>query len=123
MNSDERLVIQVAKRKSECILALAQLGPMYISPNIEEGKRECEQFFPEDYAMTLDEEDWEFEILSVQTNNLEKDQQEADEPIPEEIYLNNELTEQETAGEGIIEPTEEIENLQIDGALPEGYVG
>lgn len=55
----------MSKRRSECILALAQLSPLYMSPNAEEGKRECEQFFPEGYAETLEEEDMGFETLSM----------------------------------------------------------
>ncbi|KAG5889777.1 hypothetical protein JTB14_036393 [Gonioctena quinquepunctata] len=57
----EKLVIQVAKRKSECLLALAQLKPLYMSSNTDDGSRECQIFFPDDYAESLGKEDLQFE--------------------------------------------------------------
>ncbi|KAJ8961256.1 hypothetical protein NQ318_008940 [Aromia moschata] len=45
----EKLVIEVSAKKSECMFALAQLEPLYISPNTDEGERECELFFPDEF--------------------------------------------------------------------------
>lgn len=98
-------MIQVAKRKSECILALAQLNPIYISPNTEEGKRECEKFFPEEYAQTLDEEDMVFEILSTHSEISKKD--EVAENIGEGVPLDENRSEHEIVGEGTESPNEE----------------
>lgn len=41
--------MQVSKKRSECILAFAQMRPLYMSPNPKEGKSECAKFFPEGY--------------------------------------------------------------------------
>uniref|UniRef100_A0AAR5PRI3 DUF4746 domain-containing protein n=1 Tax=Dendroctonus ponderosae TaxID=77166 RepID=A0AAR5PRI3_DENPD len=57
----EKLVLQVSKKKSECIFAFAQLEPLYMSPNSNEGKIECEKFFPEDYNAGETEEEEEEE--------------------------------------------------------------
>lgn len=54
------MVIQLSKRKSECVLAFIQMQPLYISPNAEEGKRECLLFFPDDYNEYSDENDTEW---------------------------------------------------------------
>ncbi|KAK9872265.1 hypothetical protein WA026_017066 [Henosepilachna vigintioctopunctata] len=51
-----KIVIQLARRKSECLLAFATEIPLYMSPNIEEGKRECKLFFPDDYDEPLEPE-------------------------------------------------------------------
>ncbi|KAL1491011.1 hypothetical protein ABEB36_011672 [Hypothenemus hampei] len=56
----EKLVVQVSKQKSECVFAFAQLEPLYMSPNANEGKIECELFFPEEYedeGMAVEEEE------------------------------------------------------------------
>lgn len=52
--------MQVSKQRSECILAFAQINPLYMSPNAKEGKIECAKFFPEGYD-TEDEEEEEEE--------------------------------------------------------------
>lgn len=52
-------MLQVSKKKSECIFAFAQLEPLYMSPNSKEGKIECEKFFPEDYNAQASEEEEE----------------------------------------------------------------
>ncbi|XP_015836128.1 fibrous sheath CABYR-binding protein-like [Tribolium castaneum] len=56
---NEKMVIQLAKKKSECVLAFAQLKPLYISPNIKEGERECRLFFGDDYDEPPEEEEIE----------------------------------------------------------------
>jgi hypothetical protein len=45
----DKLVIKVAKTTSHCTLALASMGPYYISQNTVVGKLECESYFPENY--------------------------------------------------------------------------
>ncbi|KAL3283427.1 hypothetical protein HHI36_006572, partial [Cryptolaemus montrouzieri] len=47
--SKEKIVIQLARKKSECLLSFACEIPAYMSPNVFEGKRECKIFFPEGY--------------------------------------------------------------------------
>lgn len=44
-----RLVVQLSKKKSDAMLAFAQMGPTYISPNEVVGASDCKRFFPEDY--------------------------------------------------------------------------
>ncbi|RZC38575.1 uncharacterized protein BDFB_005350 [Asbolus verrucosus] len=46
---DAKLVIQLSKKKSECVLAFVQMKPQYISSNAKEGERECKIFFPDGY--------------------------------------------------------------------------
>ncbi|XP_019873163.2 uncharacterized protein LOC109601365 isoform X2 [Aethina tumida] len=46
---EEKLILQVSKKFSQCILDFAQVGPMYMSPNAEEGKKECRIVFGEQY--------------------------------------------------------------------------
>lgn len=64
-----------------------------MSPNAEEGKRECEMFFPEDYAEMLDEEDMNFETLSTLSMNLEKG---VEEQTQEEVVSEDEKPEEES---------------------------
>lgn len=59
-SSGEKLVLKVAKRKSDPILAFAQLGPTYMSSNVDTGERDCSHFFPENY------EDEDAEIAPLQ---------------------------------------------------------
>lgn len=56
-----------------------------MSPNIEEGKMECERFFPENYADTLDEEDMNFEPTSVQSRSSENETEELTQNEAEKI--------------------------------------
>ncbi|VEN34978.1 unnamed protein product [Callosobruchus maculatus] len=69
---NEKMVLQVSKKKSECIFALAQLNPVYMSPNAEEGERECQIFFPENYADDLNEEDFVYEPLDAMITQEEE---------------------------------------------------
>ncbi|GJQ67182.1 hypothetical protein Trydic_g8092 [Trypoxylus dichotomus] len=45
----EKLIVQLSKTHSDTVLAFAQLGPSYMSPNTVEGEKECKLFFPKDY--------------------------------------------------------------------------
>ncbi|XP_050505040.1 thioredoxin domain-containing protein 3 homolog isoform X2 [Diabrotica virgifera virgifera] len=92
----EKLIIQVSKKKSECVLAFAQIGPSYISPNPQEGAKECQLFFPDDYAESLTEEEQVFmeeiemeaevveEETKVETEEKEDEEQEMEEEMWEE---------------------------------------
>ncbi|PNF41421.1 hypothetical protein B7P43_G14117 [Cryptotermes secundus] len=44
----ETLVIVVSRRRSDPLLSFCQLGPIYISDNVDDGKKDYEAFFPED---------------------------------------------------------------------------
>ncbi|XP_074042871.1 uncharacterized protein [Leptinotarsa decemlineata] len=103
---EEKLVIQVTKRKSECLLALAQLGPLYMSPNVDEGERECQIFFPDDYAESLDEEDLQFEEVDQEESQLE-------EPEPEPAEF--EEAEDKTEGEAEEATEEEGDKTEEEG--------
>lgn len=87
--------MQIAKRKSECILALAQLGPLYMSPNTEEGFRECQIFFPEDYAESLTEEDMNLEEMSMIEQVEEEEEEDEEEEEGEEEDEEGEDEEEE----------------------------
>ncbi|CAG9862739.1 unnamed protein product [Phyllotreta striolata] len=54
---EEKLVISVCKKKSELILELVQLGPLYMSTTTEEGAKETDMFFSDDYADSLSDEE------------------------------------------------------------------
>lgn len=58
----------MSEKKSECILALAQLAPAYMSANSREGKSDCEKYFPDDYQVSEDEE----EVEEEEDENAEK---------------------------------------------------
>ncbi|XP_063914657.1 uncharacterized protein LOC135131062 [Zophobas morio] len=75
----QRLVIELAKKKSECVLAFAQVKPTYISPNVAEGKRECEYFFPEDYDEPPEEEEEEEEEPPPTKKGKKRRKEEADD--------------------------------------------
>lgn len=77
--SNEKFVIQVAKRKSECQLALVHLSPIYMSANVEEGKKECERFFPEDYD-EVSEEDENEEAVEIRLSANEEKDEDVEEP-------------------------------------------
>ncbi|RZF48222.1 hypothetical protein LSTR_LSTR006189 [Laodelphax striatellus] len=47
-----KLILSVAKRTSDPLLALSQLGPLYISPDIKTGIKESDAFFPPDEEIT-----------------------------------------------------------------------
>ncbi|XP_030752430.1 uncharacterized protein LOC115879656 isoform X3 [Sitophilus oryzae] len=94
----EKLVLQVSKRKSECIFAFAQLDPIYMSPNVKEGKAECERFFPEGYEDEIEEDDEE-----------EKEMEDVIDEAP---------TAEENLGEGVED--EEIEGKEISGEVISG---
>lgn len=46
--SGEALVVVVSRRRSEPLLSFCQLGPLYISDNTDDGKKDYEAFFPEE---------------------------------------------------------------------------
>ncbi|ERL84854.1 hypothetical protein D910_02278 [Dendroctonus ponderosae] len=112
--SSEKLVLQVSKKKSECIFAFAQLEPLYMSPNSNEGKIECEKFFPEDYnAGETEEEEEEEEKQPEDSADKPEVQGEGEE---QDEYVDNEPTEEiGEAGESADSPeTEKPEGEESD---------
>ncbi|XP_057668830.1 uncharacterized protein LOC130901433 isoform X3 [Diorhabda carinulata] len=97
---EEKLVIQLSKKKSECVLTFAQIGPIYISPNPQEGARECALFFPDDYSESLTEEERALsDFLAL-------------EPDPEEIQVEEEIEE-------VQEPQEAVDAVEAIEASDE----
>ncbi|KAH1014049.1 hypothetical protein HUJ04_002944 [Dendroctonus ponderosae] len=110
----KKLVLQVSKKKSECIFAFAQLEPLYMSPNSNEGKIECEKFFPEDYnAGETEEEEEEEEKQTEDSADKPEVQGEGEE---QDEYVDNEPTEEiGEAGESADSPeTEKPEGEESD---------
>lgn len=91
-------------------MALAQLNPLYMSPNAEEGHNECEKFFPEGYADTVEEEDMDFAAVSVLSTVYEKETEEATQ---KESGIEGEPVEEQTEEE-ISEITEEAPEVEKD---------
>ena len=50
--SGETLVVVVSRKRSEPLLSSCQLGPIYISDNTDDGKKDYEAFFPEEEEET-----------------------------------------------------------------------
>lgn len=75
-----------------------------MSPNVEEGKIECEKFFPEDYAETLDEEDMNFENISIKSVTSGK---EVEEQTQEELVTEDENVQEVGNGEGNMDSNNE----------------
>lgn len=53
--SGETLVVIVSRKRSEPLLSFCQLGPIYISDNTDDGKKDYEAFFPEEEEETGEE--------------------------------------------------------------------
>ena len=53
--SGETLVVIVSRKRSEPLLSFCQLGPMYISDNTDDGKKDYEAFFPQEEDKTAEE--------------------------------------------------------------------
>lgn len=47
--SNDKLMVKVAKKRSEIAKRLAKMGPCYMSKNTVDGKTDCLRLFPEDY--------------------------------------------------------------------------
>ncbi|CAG9862740.1 unnamed protein product [Phyllotreta striolata] len=54
---EEKLVMAVSKKKSELLLDLIELEPVYMSMTTEDGEKDREMFFPDDYADSLPDEE------------------------------------------------------------------
>ncbi|CAG9862741.1 unnamed protein product [Phyllotreta striolata] len=46
---EEKIVIQLAKTMEDCVRAFADLGPTYVSPDVDQGEIDCKFFFPDGY--------------------------------------------------------------------------
>ncbi|CAH2006729.1 unnamed protein product [Acanthoscelides obtectus] len=106
---NEKMVLQVSKKKSECIFALAQLTPIYMSPNAEEGERECQLFFPEGYADDLNEEDFAYDELDSLTVQEEESIEEG-----ELMNVEGDLVDEEEVSEGESEEEDEGDEEVFD---------
>lgn len=53
--SGETLVVVVSRKRSEPLLSFCQLGPIYISDNTDDGKKDYKAFFPEEEEETGEE--------------------------------------------------------------------
>ncbi|KAJ8942898.1 hypothetical protein NQ314_009873 [Rhamnusium bicolor] len=102
----EKLVMQVSKKRSECILAFAQLGPAYISPNPKEGKRECEIFFPDDYESEEEVEE-EGEGEDEATDEITQTGTQVEDYVPEVVA--------EVEAEGEVITAEEGDVVGVEG--------
>jgi hypothetical protein len=49
-------VVVVSRKRSDPLLSFCQLGPIYISDNTDDGKKDYEAFFPEEEEETGEEE-------------------------------------------------------------------
>lgn len=47
--SEEKIIIQLAKDDPNCFMDFMDLGPSYISTDIEVGELDCRYFFPPGY--------------------------------------------------------------------------
>ncbi|XP_060518187.1 uncharacterized protein LOC132696984 isoform X3 [Cylas formicarius] len=82
----EKIVLQVTKRKSECTLAFAQLGPIYMSPNTHEGQLECVKFFGEDYdELSVTDEEEPDEISPTPEDSPEEPPDDDQDPAEETV--------------------------------------
>lgn len=94
--SEEKIVLQLATTNSSCVTAFVELGPSYISPDVDVGEIDCGYFFPPGYS-TQEEEIQEVkkkikkkakvktvtaanqeETISLATSDLTKEQSEID---------------------------------------------
>lgn len=71
--SEEKLVFAVSKKKSELILDLIQLGPLYMSTTTDDGTRDTDLFFADDYADSLPDEE------KIYLEKEEEEEEEGDE--------------------------------------------
>lgn len=83
----QKIVVMVMKKPSAGLLSLAQLGPVYVSPNAEIGEVECKKFFPPGYSegpFTL-EEDVEKEVVEETKTKKKKKQKKTEEKVEEKV--------------------------------------
>ncbi|XP_045471841.1 uncharacterized protein LOC123678729 [Harmonia axyridis] len=124
---EEKIVIQLARRRSECLLSFACEIPAYMSPNVHQGKRECKIFFPEGYdeppemeeeGEEEDEEEGEFDEESMavefEENKIVDDAgMLEDVPAPDEASMMDDTE----ATEASVEPEAPTEEASIDVTL------
>jgi hypothetical protein len=48
-------MLKVAKKRSEIVQRLSQMGPCYVSKNTVDGKADCANLFPNDYNVEEEE--------------------------------------------------------------------
>ncbi|CAH1109671.1 unnamed protein product [Psylliodes chrysocephalus] len=117
--SEEKIVIQLAKTIEDCLIAFIELGPTYMSSDVEQGEIDCKYFFPDGYnvpkeviqevkkkfkkkgrgkAAAINQE----ETTSTATSDLVKEQDELDHEELEEINSEDEKNECELLNEEVI---------------------
>lgn len=101
LSRNVKMVMAVAKKTSEPILAFSQLGPLYISPDLKTGAKECNTFFPPPEPGAEEEEEEE-EIVDEEEDEEDEGGEEEDED------------EEEGEEEGQEEGGEEEEEEEID---------
>ncbi|VEN44863.1 unnamed protein product [Callosobruchus maculatus] len=52
---DEKIVVQLATDNPDCVMAFGDLGPSYISPDVDASEVDCGFFFPPDYKLVKEE--------------------------------------------------------------------
>ncbi|CAH1974649.1 unnamed protein product [Acanthoscelides obtectus] len=52
---DEKIVIQLATNNPDCVMVFGDLGPSYISPDVDASEVDCGFFFPPDYKIVKEE--------------------------------------------------------------------
>lgn len=125
--SEEKIVIQLAKTSPAGFTAFAELGPSYMSSDVEAGEIDCNYFFPPGYNVRKEEvtevkkkskrkkkhaapanSSNQEEVVSVATSDLVKEQSELD---------HEEITEAESDEEKVESTCEEgDERLGADKA-------
>lgn len=122
---DQKLVIQLSKKRSEAWCAFSQLGPVFMSHNTVEGAVQCNKFFPEGYEEPDEDEDEVVEVKKSKKGKKGKKPKEPTTPSQEDLLDAEDasddqlLEEDEPEGEGEGEAEgegEEEEGEDVDKA-------
>lgn len=52
---NDKLMLKIAKKRSEIVKRLSRMGPCYVSKNTVDGKTDCAKLFPDDYNVEEEE--------------------------------------------------------------------
>lgn len=53
--SNDKLMMKVAKKRTQIAVMLAKMGPCYVSKNTVDGKKDSDKLFPEEYNVPEEE--------------------------------------------------------------------
>uniref|UniRef100_A0A1B6F5V9 Thioredoxin domain-containing protein n=2 Tax=Cuerna arida TaxID=1464854 RepID=A0A1B6F5V9_9HEMI len=67
-----KMVMALAKRTSDPLLAFSQLTPLYISPDTKIGSKECDMFFPPPNVFEDEEEEGDEDLVEEQEEEAEE---------------------------------------------------